>query len=93
MNNNRNQFMDNNGLSVNNSLTLFELGDTDDDGEANLIKHFAYYGDNKFADMSSSYAGLTINSLNQARQTRPNSGGGGGGCRGPAKIRQRGGLQ
>ena len=28
----------------------------------------------------------------QARQTRQNSGGGGGGCRGPAKIRQRGGC-
>ena len=48
------------GLSVNNSLThLLESGDTDDDGEANLIKHSAYYGDNKFADILSSSAGLT----------------------------------
>ena len=65
MNNNRNQFMDNKGLSVNNSLThLLDSGDNDDDGEANLIKHSAYYGDNKFADMLSSSAGLTIISLN-----------------------------
>ena len=42
--------MDNKGLSVNTSLThLLQSGDTDDDGEANFIKHSAYYRDNKFA--------------------------------------------
>ena len=43
MNNNRNQLMNNKGLSVNNSLThLLESNDTDDDGEANLIKHLSF---------------------------------------------------
>ena len=49
---------------MNNSLThLLESGDTDDDGKTNLIKHFAYYGDNKFANMLSSPTGLIIISL------------------------------
>ena len=65
MNTNRNQLMDNKGFSVNNSLThLLESSDTDDDGEANLSNHSVYYGDNTFADMLSSSAGLTIISLN-----------------------------
>ena len=53
------------GLAETNSLIHF-LGnnDADDNNEAPIIKHSAYYGENEFSTMLSNKAGLSILSGN-----------------------------
>ena len=47
-----NSFIDRVGLRETNSLIHFlEYNDTDDNNEASIIKHSAYYNENKFLTM------------------------------------------
>ena len=58
-------FIDGIGLTETNSLiNLLNNNDTDDDNEAPIIKHSAYYGESKFSTMLAYKAGLSILSGN-----------------------------
>ena len=61
----RNSFINGIGLTEANSLIhLLNNDDTDDDNQLHLVKHSAYYGDNKFSKLLSSKACMTILSGN-----------------------------
>ena len=45
-------------------MHLLNNDDTDDDNELHLVKHSAYYGENKFSKMLSNKAGMSILSGN-----------------------------
>ena len=56
-----NSFIDGIGLTETNSLIhLLDNNDTDDDNEAPIIKHSAYYGENEFSTMLAYKAGLLL---------------------------------
>ena len=56
-----NSFIDGIGLTETNSLIhLLDNNDTDDNNEAPIIKHSAYYGENEFSTMLANKAGLSI---------------------------------
>ena len=57
-----NDFIDGIGLTETNSL--IHLLDSNDNDEAPIIKHSAYYGENEFSTMLASKAGLSILSGN-----------------------------
>ena len=60
-----NSFIDGIGLTETNSLIhLLNNNDTDDNNEAPIIKHSAYYGENEFSTMLANKAGLSILSGN-----------------------------
>ena len=60
-----NDFIDGIGLTETNSLiNLLDSNDNDDNDEAPIIKHSAYYGENEFSTMLASKAGLSILSGN-----------------------------
>ena len=60
-----NSFIDGIGLTETNSLIhLLNNNDTDDNNEAPIIKHSAYYGKNEFSTMLAYKAGLSILSGN-----------------------------
>ena len=60
-----NSFIDGIGLTETNSLIhLLDNNDTDDNNEAPIIKHSAYYGENEFSTMLAYKAGLSILSGN-----------------------------
>ena len=60
-----NSFIDGIGLTETNSLIhLLDNNDTDDNNEAPIIKHSAYYGENEFSTMLANKAGLSILSGN-----------------------------
>ena len=60
-----NVFIDGIGLTETNSLIhLLDSNDNDDNDEAPIIKHSAYYGENEFSTMVASKAGLSILSGN-----------------------------
>ena len=57
----RNNFINGIGLTETNSLIhLLNTDDANDDNELHLIKHTAYYGENKFSKMLSNKTGLSI---------------------------------
>ena len=56
-----NSFIDGIGLTETNSLIhLLDNNDTDDNNEAPIIKHSAYYGEKEFLTMLANKAGLSI---------------------------------
>ena len=60
-----NSFIDGIGLTETNSLIhLLDNNDTDDNNEAPIIKHYAYYDENEFSTMLANKAGLSILSGN-----------------------------
>ena len=60
-----NDFIDGIGLTETNSLIhLLDSNDNDDNDEAPIIKHSAYFGENEFSTMLASKAGLSILSGN-----------------------------
>ena len=60
-----NDFIDGIGLTETNSLIpLLDSNNNDDNDEAPIIKHSAYYSKNKFSTMLASKAGLSILSRN-----------------------------
>ena len=61
----QNRFIDGIGLTETNSLIhLLDNNDTDDNNEVPIIKHSAYYDDNKFSTMLAYKADLSILSGN-----------------------------
>ena len=60
-----NSFIDGIDLTETNSLIhLLDNNDTDDNNEAPIIKHYAYYDENEFSTMLTNKAGLSMLSGN-----------------------------